>query len=133
MIGSKMKEKKKIDIKSLTGGWNLVHHHRVDKYGVARSTGEDVKGKLIYASDGALAVVITKRQTEPLTMKDISCYAGRFTFDGTCVHHHIAVSTRLERIGLTLKRTVTLSGDLLTLRSDPDGDGHFEIAWKREK
>ena len=118
---------------ALLGGWDLLRHERVDLQGNHRSTGEEVKGKLIYSADGSLAVVITKKQQPPLAATDISCYAGKFTFDGTHVHHHVSVSNRLERLGATLTRSVTLSGDVLILQSKPDADGYFKITWTKTR
>lgn len=59
-------------------------------------------------------------------------YAGTYSFDGTEVTHHIAVSWRPDWVGVDQARTATLDGSTLTLETPPlTGNRIWTLKWRR--
>ena len=104
--------------------------------GARKSTGENVAGTLTYSDSGAVSVVILKKKNGPLSLNELSAYAGNFSFseDKQNVIHHLEVSSRPLRLEANLTRSIEYDGlNTITLKSEPDQTGFFEIGWiKRE-
>ena len=107
--------------------------------------------QIMYSPDGYMAVVNApigrKKVAETVARMDLDAatkderaqaalgvvaYAGRFEVSGSEVRHIIFTAVNPNRVGDTQVRTITLSGDDLTLTSPPDRQGnHFRIHWRR--
>jgi hypothetical protein len=107
--------------------------------------------QIMYSPDGYMCVVNTPmaraKVSEKVARMDldattpaereqaargVTAYAGSFQVSGDQVRHTIFAAVNPNRVGDTQVRTVTLSGDDLTLTSPPDAQGnHFRIHWRR--
>lgn len=67
----------------------------------------------------------------------MAAYAGRYSFTGDKVVHHVEASSIPNQVGADLTRTVKLQGDQLVLRTPPMTEGGervvFELVWERLK
>jgi hypothetical protein len=116
----------------LFGAWHLVKHGRFDAEGHYYVTDDGRNGQLTYAPDGSMSVLITKIP-EPTELTDIIAYAGVFTVEGDKVFHHIKIASNSNRIGTTETRFATLRGNELTLKTELNDEGHYEIVWQKQR
>lgn len=121
-----------IDKEQLIGAWRLVKHGRFDVEGHYYATDDERSGQLTYAPDGSMSVLITKIP-EPTELTHIIAYAGAFTIEGDKVCHHIKIASNSKRIGTTETRFASLRGNELTLRTEADNEGHYEIVWQKQR
>lgn len=119
-----------LDLRSLIGTWELVRHGRFDAKGQYHPTGEQMTGRLLYAQDGSMSVLITK-VPEPAQLSDLIAYSGTFSIEGDKVLHHVLISPYPDRVNKTGIRLASFSGKDLILGTEPDGEGRFEIVWRR--
>jgi len=114
--------------------------------------GQKPTGFITYTADGRMSVVITAEARKPLSVNDriaapaeeraeafstVIAYAGRYTFTGDKVVHHVEVSWMPNQVGTDLVRSVKLEGDRLILRTTPTQQGGVQITtdlvWERLK
>jgi hypothetical protein len=92
--------------------------------------GEDLSGILTYTSDGRMTVILASGGLPPLSVEDsaaapateraeafstFSANAGRYTFEGDRITHHIEVSWYQNCVGKNQIRFVKQLGNRLTL------------------
>ncbi len=120
---------------TLVGGWRLVSwENRAADGRVTYLMGRDALGYLLYTSDGRFSVTISRRRRAPFAADDLLggstgekavaaegfiAYAGRYTFDGERVVHHVELSLFPNWVGTDQERVVELSEDRLTLSAGP--------------
>jgi hypothetical protein len=99
-----------------------------------------------------MSVVITAEARKPLSINDfvsapaeeraqafatMIAYAGRYTFTGDKVIHHVEASWMPNRVGTDLVRSVKLQADRLILRTPPTlvagAQTTTELVWERMK
>lgn len=136
----------------LIGRWTLVSWSgRSDSGEPVSHGGASPRGDLIYLSSGRMAVQIQhdgrrllgsrdlQAGTEPARAAALStyiAYSGTFSIpsEGTVVHH-VEISLRPDQVGMDKRREYSLSGDELTLRTQPvlaDGSSATsELRWLR--
>lgn len=132
---------------SLVGTWKLVSAASSSDSAVY---GAHPSGLLTYTADGRMSVLIADDGRKQLSTEDrlaapvaeqakgfttFIAYAGRYTFTGKQVVHHVEISSLQNWVGRDLTRDVTLDGDRLTLRSTPlprNGVMQiFTLVWER--
>ena len=139
--------------KTLVGTWKLESATiTTDKGEVRNSWGEHPIGFLTYTEDGRMSAILTLDGRKPLSTSDfisapaneraeafatMTAYAGRYTFTGKEVVHHVEAASTPNDVGADLKRSVTLDGDrLVLLVANPYLRGGImvrsqELIWKR--
>ena len=93
---------------------------------------ENVKGLIMYGSDGRMLVLITygdrprAESSAKLTddqrarlFRTMLAYGGTYEFDGKTVKHHVDICSDEIRCGATVIRDVTVDGDRLTYTTRP--------------
>jgi hypothetical protein len=119
----------------VTGTWKLLSFtSTTDKGEVKTLMGQRPIGFISYTPDGRMSVVITAEARKPLSVNDriaapaderaepfstVITYAGRYTFTGDKIVHHVEASWMPNQVGTDLVRSVKLEGDRLTLRTTP--------------
>ena len=120
---------------ALVGGWRLLswENHATDG-GVTYPMGRDPLGYLLYTADGRFSVTISRRHRAPFGAGDLlggsteekaaaaegfTAYAGRYTFDGERVVHHVELSLFPNWVETDQERAVEVSEDRLTLSAGP--------------
>ena len=119
----------------LVGTWKLVSMtHTTDQGEVKFLMGHKPTGFITYTPDGRMSVVITAEARKPLSVNDrfaapaeeraeafstVIAYAGRYTFTGDKIIHHVEVSWLPNYAGTDLVRFIKLQGDRLILRTPP--------------
>jgi len=141
--------------KTLVGTWKLESATiTTDKGDVRNSWGEHPVGFLTYTEDGRMSAILTLGDRKPLSVSDfisapaseranafatMTAYAGRYTFIGKEVIHHVEAASTPNDVGADLRRSVTLDGDrLVLLVANPYLRGGImvrsqELIWKRIK
>jgi hypothetical protein len=141
--------------KTLVGTWKLEFATiTTDKGEVRNSWGEHPIGFLTYTEDGRMSAILTLDDRKPLSVWDfisapaneradafasMTAYAGRYTFTGQEVVHHVEAASMPNDVGTDLKRSVKLDGDqLILLVAKPYLRGGIivrsqELIWKRLK
>jgi Lipocalin-like domain len=120
---------------ALVGGWRLVSwENRAADGQVTYPMGPDPNGYVIYAADGRFSVTISRRgragfaagdllggtiEEQARAVEDFVAYAGRYSFHGDRVVHHVELSLFPNWVGSDQKRWVELAGDRLTLSASP--------------
>jgi hypothetical protein len=137
----------------LVGTWKLVSFtNTTDKGEVKFMMGHKPIGFLTYTPEGRMSVVIQAEGRKPLSVNDrfaapaeeraeafssVIAYAGRYTFAGDKVTHHVEASWLPNYAGTDLVRSVKLQGDRLTLRTPPILQASVqtinELVWERLK
>jgi hypothetical protein len=119
----------------LVGAWRLVswENHAADGQ-VTYPMGTDAIGYLMYTADGCCSVMISRAGRTAFTGNDLPsgtveekaravegfvAYAGRYTFYGNRVVHHVEVSLFPNWVGSDQERFVELVEDRLTLSAGP--------------
>lgn len=114
----------------LLGQWELKKHGFQPTNGTFVPTAPAMMGRLIYAADGAMSVLITKC-ANPKEASDLIAYSGYFSIDEMGIYHHIEVSVDPKRIGRKELRIPSLQNDILTLKMAVSAEGHYEIVWRK--
>jgi hypothetical protein len=132
----------------LVGTWKLVSASSTTRTGERNDApyGASPKGLLTYA-DGRVTALISDDGRKPLSagggnleeqaeaFKTFLAYAGRYTFDGDKVIHHVEVSSIQNYVGKDLVRQVKFRGDQVILVTPPTRiDGKIqtvELIWQR--
>ena len=138
----------------LVGTWRLVSTSATTPAGEKNTApfGSNPKGVLIYTRDGRMSVIISYGGRKPLSGADriaspadekaaafdtCLAYAGRYSFAGGKVTHHVEVSTVENWVNTDLVRLARLKGDQLTLVTPPLSVGGAmrttELVWERIK
>lgn len=137
---------------ALVGTWKLVSGaDTTDKGETHEAYGHNPAGFLTYTADGRMMAIISYGGRKPLSVPDYisapaeeraaayaSCiaYAGRYTYTGDKVTHHVEVASIQNSVGTDLVRSIVLlKGNRLILRTNPFLKGGSqvttEIVWER--
>ena len=119
----------------LVGAWRLVSwENRAADGQVTYPMGTDAMGYVLYTADGRFSVTISRRDRAGFAAGDLLsgtteeqaravegfvAYAGRYSFHGDRVIHHVELSLFPNWVGSDQQRWVELSGDRLTLSASP--------------
>ena len=111
--------------------------------------GKKPVGFITYTRDGRMSAVLSYDGRKPLSgdreasgvqeradaFSTAFAYAGRYTFSGDKVTHHVEVSTIQNWVGTDLVRTVAIDGKRVTLRTPMRLLGgrmqSTELVWER--
>ena len=120
---------------ALVGAWRLVSwENRAADGEVTRPMGPDPVGYLIYTADRRFSVMISRARRAPFAGRDLlggsaeekaaavdgfTAYAGRYSFDGERVTHHVELSLFPNWVGGDQERSAQLSERRLVLRAGP--------------
>jgi hypothetical protein len=120
---------------TLIGAWRLVSWENQANDGqVTYPMGTDAIGYVIYAADGRFSITISQRgrvgfaaadllsgttEEKAQAMEGFVAYAGRYSFLGDRVIHHVELSLFPNWVGRDQERWVELAGDRLTLSASP--------------
>jgi hypothetical protein len=138
-------------INNLAGTWKLVSASASTTSGerLESSFGPNPTGTLIYTPDGTMAVMVSNGGRKPLPADDFLAsveeraeafttffaYAGRYTFTGHKVIHHVEISSLESFVGLDLVRVIKFQGNRITLVSPPMSINKItqilELVWER--
>ncbi|GAA2324682.1 lipocalin-like domain-containing protein [Streptomyces kunmingensis] len=131
----------------LTGAWDLVSFevHTADGR-VERPFGERPTGLGIYTPQGLVSAQLMagtgSGSAEPEPSQNASAplprfiaYAGRYLLDldSRTVEHHVECSFDPSWVGLVLRRSYDLDGNLLTLRPPTQAEGQPVLTWRRRE
>jgi Lipocalin-like domain len=120
---------------ALVGAWRLVSwENRADDGQITYPMGPDPVGYVIYAADGRFSITISRRGRSGFTAGDLLggttqekaqavegfvAYAGRYSFHGDRVIHHVELSLFPNWVGSDQERWVELAEDRLVLSASP--------------
>jgi hypothetical protein len=120
---------------ALVGAWRLVSwENRAADGQVTHPMGTDAIGYVIYTADGRFSITISRRgrarfaagdllsgttEEKAQAMEGFVAYAGRYSFHGDRVIHHVELSLFPNWVGSDQQRWVELTGDRLTLSASP--------------
>jgi Lipocalin-like domain len=120
---------------ALVGAWRLVSWENQAADGqVTYPMGTDPIGYVLYAAAGHFSVTISRRgragfaaddllsgaaEEKARAMEGFVAYAGRYTFHGDRVIHHVELSLFPNWVGSDQERWVELVGDRLILSASP--------------
>ena len=120
---------------ALVGGWRLVSwENRATDGQVTYPMGIDALGALLYTADGRFSATISRRGREGFAggdllsgtseekaraMEGFVAYAGRYSFHGDRVIHHVELSLFPNWVGSDQERSVELAGNRLILSASP--------------
>jgi hypothetical protein len=120
---------------ALVGAWRLVSWENQAADGqVSYPMGSDPIGYVIYTGDGRFSVTISGRGRAGFAADDLLSgtteekaravegfisYAGRYSFHGNRVIHHVELSLFPNWVGSDQERWVELAGDRVTLSASP--------------
>jgi hypothetical protein len=120
---------------ALVGAWRLVSwENRAADGQVTHPMGTNAIGYLLYSADGRFSVTISRRGRAGFTAGDLLggtteeqakavegfvAYAGRYSFHGDRVIHHVELSLFPNWVGSDQERWVELAGRRLTLSASP--------------
>src|SRR5215831_11882585 len=138
--------------KSLVGTWRLLSATSTAGGGEVNSAvfGENPTGFITYTTDGRVSVIISDGGRKPLSVSDriaaateerakafssFVAYAGRYTFTGDKVVHHVEAASIQNWVNTDLVRSARLEGDRLILKTPPTARGgiqqSIELVWQR--
>ncbi len=103
------------------GTWRLVRAEAVDANGNQVASpfgGENVIGRVVLTADGRMSAAITDARTTipPGQVREYSCYAGAYTFDGKTLITTVDSCSDPARMGTQQVREVHFDGDLMVLQ-----------------
>jgi hypothetical protein len=120
---------------ALLGAWRLLSwENRAADGQVTYPMGTDTLGYLLYTADGRFSVTISRRgrawfaagdllggttEEQARAVEGFVAYAGRYSFYGDRVIHHVELSLFPNWVGSDQERWVELAEDRLTLRASP--------------
>jgi len=117
----------------LVGTWKLISAKiTTDKGEVRDSWGPHPEGLLMYTADGRMSAILSLGDRNPLSVSDfisapeaeraqafasMTAYAGRYTYTGDKVVHHVEVASMPKDVGANMERVVVkLNAERLVLR-----------------
>jgi Lipocalin-like domain len=119
----------------LVGTWKLVSASSTTSKGEPGEPpfGLNPVGFLTYTGDGRVTVLISNGGRKPLSggggaltqeeqaeaFRTFFAYAGRYTFSGDKVTHHLEISSIQNYVGRDLVRSVKFQGDQIILVAPP--------------
>ena len=126
----------KVDARDmLVGAWRLVSWENQAADGrVTYPMGTDALGYLLYTADRRFSVMISRAgrpgfavadllggtmQEQAQAVEGVVAYAGRYSFHGDRVVHHVELSLFPNWVGTDQERSVERTGDRLTLSASP--------------
>jgi len=128
---------------SIIGTWKLVSAVLTTLDGAARKLlGDNPSGFLTYTDDGRMTAIVSSSGRQPLSVADpaaapaaeraeafatFTAYAGRYTFHGDRVIHHVEVSLFQNWAGTDQIRFADLHGARLTLTAPPMSIGGEQL------
>ncbi len=133
----------------LVGTWKLMSASSSTATGERSQTpyGPNPTGFLIYTGDGRVTAMISydgrkalsfgggTQEEQAEAFQTFLAYAGRYSFKGDRVTHHIEISSIQNYVGKDLVRTVKFQGDqiiLVTPRTPVNGKVQtVELVWQR--
>ncbi|MGB8580391.1 MAG: lipocalin-like domain-containing protein [Candidatus Sulfotelmatobacter sp.] len=133
----------------LVGAWKLVSASSTTSSGERNETPYGAKplGFLTYTADGRVTAMISYEGRKSLSVgggtveeqaeafKTFLAYAGRYTFSGDKVTHHVEISSIQNYVDRDLVRSVKFQGDQITLITPPtrvNGKNQtIELVWQR--
>jgi hypothetical protein len=142
----------RLTIGRLVGTWSLVSASSTTKTGERSETpyGPEPAGLLTYTEDGRVTALISYGGRKPLStgggtlapmeeqaeaFRTFLAYAGRYTFSGDKVTHHIEISSIQNYVDRDLVRSVKFRGDQIVLVTPPmpvNGKVRtIELIWQR--
>jgi Lipocalin-like domain len=120
---------------ALVGAWRLLSwENRAADGQVTYPMGPDPIGYVLYAADGRFSITISQRgragfaagdllggttEEKAQAVEGFVAYAGRYSFHGDRVIHHVELSLFPNWVGTDQQRSVELSGDRLILSARP--------------
>jgi Lipocalin-like domain len=120
---------------ALVGSWRLTSwENRAADGQVTYPMGTNAVGYLLYTADGRFSVMISRVGRTPFAAGDLLgasteeqaravegfvAYAGRYSFHGDRVIHHVELSLFPNWVGSDQERWVELAEDRLTLSASP--------------
>ncbi len=120
---------------ALAGAWRLVSWENQAADGqITYPMGADALGYVLYTADGRFSVTISRAdrarfaagdllggttEEKARAMESFVAYAGRYSFHGDRVIHHVELSLFPNWVGSDQQRWVELSRDRLTLSASP--------------
>jgi hypothetical protein len=138
-------------IEHLAGAWKLVSASASTASGEPGDSpfGPSPTGTLLYAREGRMAVMISYGGRKTLAADPFLAsieeraeafatffgYAGRYTFTGDKVIHHVEIASLQNFVGMDLVRLIKFQGDRITLVSPPMSINRktqtIELVWER--
>jgi len=134
------------------GSWKLTAASATSATGVVDTApyGANLSGTLTYTADGRVTVLLSYGDRKLLSGSDrvsapvaeraeafatFFAYAGRYSFAGDRVIHHVDIASYPNWVKTDLIRIFTLTGERLTLRTPPLSVGGTmqmsELVWER--
>ena len=123
---------------TIVGGWRLVSFENHDGDGRVRLPyGHAPVGYILYTTDGRMSATIMRAERTPIAgepgrgagtaekaraFEEYLSYAGRYTFLGDRVIHHVEVALWPSWVGTDLPRLAAFDGNRLILRTAPEPD-----------
>jgi hypothetical protein len=120
---------------ALVGAWRLLSwENRAADGQITYPMGADALGYLLYTADGRFSVTISRRgragfaagdllsgttEEQARAVEGFVAYAGRYSFHGDRVIHHVELSLFPNWVGTDQERWVELAGDRLILSASP--------------
>jgi hypothetical protein len=120
---------------ALVGAWRLLSwENRAADGQITYPLGVDALGYLLYTADGRFSVTISRRgragfaagdllsgttEEQARAVEGFVAYAGRYSFHGDRVIHHVELSLFPNWVGTDQERWVELAGDRLILSASP--------------
>ena len=120
---------------ALVGAWRLVSWEtRAVDGQVTHPMGTDPIGYVLYTADGRFSIAISRRDRAGFAAGDVLggtteekaravegfvAYAGRYSFHGDRVIHHVELSLFPNWVGSDQERWMELAGDRLTVSASP--------------
>ena len=120
---------------ALVGAWRLISWENQAADGqVTYPMGTDALGVLLHTASGRFSVTISRRgragfaagdllsgttEEQARAVEGFVAYAGRYSFHGDRVIHHVELSLFPNWVGTDQERWVELGGDRLTLSASP--------------
>jgi Lipocalin-like domain len=120
---------------ALVGAWRLLSwENRAADGQITYPMGADALGYLLYTADGRFSVTISRRgragfaagdllsgttEEQARAVEGFVAYAGRYSFLGDRVIHHVELSLFPNWVGTDQERWVELAEDRLTLSASP--------------
>ena len=120
---------------ALVGAWRLASWENQAADGqVTHPVGADALGYVLYTADGRFSVTISRKgragfaagdllsgtsEEKAQAVEGFVAYAGRYSFHGDRVIHHVELSLFPNWVGSDQERWVELAGDRLTLSASP--------------
>ena len=131
----------------LVGTWKLVSASSTTPSGERNETpyGPSPSGVLTYGADGRVSALISYGGRKPSALASVEeqaeafktffAYAGRYTFSGEQIVHHVEISSIQNYVNKDLVRRAKFDGDRITLITPPTMvNGKMqtvELIWQR--